>query len=86
MEIRYQNEPMSGNLPEWPGAETVYQRVANINAARCKNSYHEWITARKNTRDWRAPDDITDHIIPAMNEGDEETLKAYAAAWPQYWA
>lgn len=74
------------NLPQWPGAETVYHRVMNINGARCKNSYSAWIEARKPSRDWRAPDDITDTIIPAMNRGDEETLKAYKAQYPQFWA
>ncbi len=78
--------PASSNLPDWPGAETVYQRVANINGARCKNSYADWVASRKNSKDWRAPEDIANHIIPAMNVGDEETLKAYIAQWPQFWA
>lgn len=73
-------------LPPWPGAETVYQRVQNINGARCKNSYSEWINSRKKSKDWRAPDDIVDHIIPAMNRGDEEILKVYVAQWPQFWS
>lgn len=74
------------NLPNWKGAEKVYQRVQNINGARCKNSYSDWINARKKPDDWRAPEDIAEHIIPAMNSGDEETLKAYAAQYPQFWA
>lgn len=74
------------NLPAWPGAETVYQRVQNINGARCKSSYSDWIAARKKSKDWRAPEEIADYIIPAMNRGDEEVMKAYAAQWPQFWA
>lgn len=75
------------NLPEWPGAEIVYHRVMNINGARCKNSYSDWLSVkRKKSEVWEAPEDIAEHIIPAMNRGDEEVLKAYMAQWPQFWA
>lgn len=74
------------NLPVWPGAETVYHRVMNINGARCKNSYAAWIEKKRKGEDWRAPDDIADEIIPAMNAGDEEILKAYTHRFPHFWA
>ena len=60
------------NLPNWPGAAVVYRHVQMINIERAK-------------RAGKCPDDITDDIIPAMNRGDEEILKAYQAQHKDIW-
>jgi len=71
-------------LPTWPGAETVYSRVYNINIRRCAAAYHAWVKAGSKKPGWRVPDDLQD-VIDALNDGNEEYLKAYAAQYPTLW-
>lgn len=66
---------MMSNLPDWPGADSVYRRVQAINIARCNASYERHNSKRGK---WCIPEDVAD-CIDAMNGGDEEYLKAYIA-------
>lgn len=68
------------NLPPWPGAATVYQRVQRINTVLCEAAYKA-AAARKRTRrplPYSVPDEVRE-AIAKMGEGDEEFLKAYVA-------
>ena len=74
----------NSELPNWPGAETVYQRVQAINGNRCKAAYHAWVLAGSKNPGWQRPEDM-DFVIERMNAGDEEFLKGYMAQYPNLW-
>lgn len=66
------------NLPNWPGADTVYTRLQRINTTLCKRSYEAAFAERKRRRtkvEWSIPEDVEANI-QAMNRGDEEACKA----------
>jgi hypothetical protein len=78
------------SLPNWPGADEVYRRCNQINAARCASDYQAFFIAckkrgRKAAGRWSPPQEVLE-IIEAMNAGEEETLKAYALANITVWA
>jgi hypothetical protein len=64
------------NLPNWPGASTVYGRLAKINTALCHDA---WTAARKRKRPYSVPDEVESNIR-AMSNGDEEACKAAVLA------
>ena len=70
-------------LPAWPGSDTVYRRCQAINESICRESYaaHK---AGKRRYVWTPPEDVQD-AIRAMNAGDEESLKAWAALHRDRW-
>lgn len=65
------------NLPNWPGADTVYKRLGEINN---KLSAAAYSAGKRNGKrvDWQLPDDVKANI-KAMNVGDEEACKAGVA-------
>lgn len=70
------------NLPEWPGADTVYKRLEEINNKLSKAAY-EARTKKilRNGGKWTAfvvPEEVEENIA-AMNRGDEEACKAGVA-------
>ncbi|API58472.1 hypothetical protein BSL82_03445 [Tardibacter chloracetimidivorans] len=73
----------------WPGASVVYTRVQTINIARAKEAYVAWYnshaTRHKKPKGWTLPEDIQE-AIEALNNGNEEYLKAYAMKYIDYWA
>jgi hypothetical protein len=71
---------MAGNLPSWPGASSVYSYLYKV----LEELGAEWwsrevAAAKKKGRAPRppftVPEEMSD-IIDALDEGDEETLKA----------
>ena len=68
------------DLPNWPGASVVYSRAHKINAAKCAAAYAAATTGPKHKRrKYYVPEDV-ENIIPHLNAGNEEALKAYVAA------
>lgn len=70
------------NLPDFPGAAVVYERAERIAAHINRNAYQAQRAAHKGSmKKFRfVPSGDADHIIRAMNTGDEETLKAVIAS------
>lgn len=67
------------DLPTWPGASVVYQRVNKINTALCQQAYaasRAKPRGRHKPLPYTVPVDV-DMAITAMGRGDEEYLKAY---------
>lgn len=73
---------MNSNLPKFPGAAVVYERAQRIANHINRSAYRAQRAAHKGSmkRFRFIPSDDANHIIRAMNEGDEEALKAIIAA------
>ena len=71
------------NLPDWPGADAVYRRCQAINESLCRASYQAWRMGKRRYV-WTPPDDVL-AAIRAMDAGDEESLKAWAARHRDLW-
>lgn len=64
-------------LPTWPGADTVYKRLNEINAKLAADAYAARLKKKKWTP-WVVPE-VVEENIAAMNRGDEEACKAGVA-------
>lgn len=77
---------MTSNLPEWPGADTVYLRCQVINTELCRRSYlHHCQTNKRKRVPWNVPEDVQEAII-AMKKGDEEFLKDWTYRHRDLWS
>jgi hypothetical protein len=73
---------MSSNLPNWPGADSVYAKVSAILKEMGAREYKAFCARKKPRKSDRfAPSETMDTIIAAMNMGDEEALKAAQYAY-----
>lgn len=68
----------TGNLPDWPGAATVYSRCALITAHMARAGH---VTVNRfRTRTWCTVSAELESLISAMNRGDENAMKAAIGA------
>lgn len=69
------------NLPDFPGAAIVYERAQRVATFLNRQAYQVQRAAHKGSakRFRFSPSGEADHLIRAMNAGDEETLKAVIA-------
>lgn len=65
---------MSGNLPNWPGASECYSKIYDLLNSMASNG-HIQQRGGKRRLVCNVSGDM-DHIINALNKGDEETIKA----------
>lgn len=73
------------NLPEWPGADSVYKSLGEITRNMGFREYSEFSKRKKKRKsDKFVPSDELKEIIAAMNDGDEETLKGLKLQYIEY--
>lgn len=69
----------TGNLPDWPGADTVYKRLYSVMRVKGRREYEAFTAVRRSKRDRFTPSDDLLHLTRICAEGDEEAMKA--AVW-----
>lgn len=70
---------MSGNLPDWPGAEGAYRHAASVLNSMVKQGHVTVIRNGRGKPIQAIPSQEMETLISAMNEGNESILKSLLA-------
>ena len=70
---------MSGNLPDWPGAEGAYRHAASVLNRMVKQGHVSVVCNGRGKPIQAIPSQEMETLISAMNEGSEATLKGLLA-------